>query len=282
MLFMKTTACSVALFACVALLTTPAHADAVAPQPPPLRLVGAVLSTGQALVWDSSVEAYALLRLGQRYNGYVVQRLLADRIVLSHERRVVELRLARAPVVSATARRTEQRGAPAVIITGERQVASKPAPALPPPAIPAVPAPAAPALPAPPASPAPPAPPAARPLPRRALPELPPDPPTAPPAPAPVKLQEVRSEVSAFIQGQRSYRGSFARSGGVLLDGVAAGSLLQRLGLRDGDLVLSVGGVKLGTRDAAMNAYLAMTSGKVVDVVLIRNGRRQTLRLNLS
>ena len=30
--------------------------------------------------------------------------------------------------------------------------------------------------------------------------------------PAPVKLQEVRSEVSAFIQGQRSYRGSFARS----------------------------------------------------------------------
>lgn len=68
----------------------------------------------------------------------------------------------------------------------------------------------------------------------------------------------------------------------MLLDGVAAGSLLQRLGLRDGDLVLSVGGVKLGTRDAAMNAYLAMTSGKVVDVVLIRNGRRQTLRLNLS
>lgn len=126
------------------------------------------------------------------------------------------------------------------------------------------------------------APPAASPIPRRALPELPPDPPSAPTPPSPVKLQEVRSEVSAFIQGQRAYQGSFARSGGVLLDGVDAGSLLQRLGLQDGDLVLSVGGVKLRTRDAAMNAYLAMTSGKVVDVVLIRNGRRQTLRLNLT
>lgn len=238
----------------------------------PLRLLGLVLTTGQAVVWDGEREEYVLLRPGSRYQGYTVRRLLIDRIIVTRERQLSELRLRPAPLIHRGSRRPERRGTPAgILVTRPGDVTPAPQPAPPPTSTP------------------PPAvtrePPATPPTPVPEEAARAPGPSSAnAPAETPdkgISMDRLRKEVSRMIRGQAPYRISLPRSGGVLLHRVNGDTLLGRVGLRDGDLVLSVDGVTLRTRDDAINHYLSLKPGRRLEVVLLRNGERRTLRLDL-
>ena len=95
-----------------------------------------------------------------------------------------------------------------------------------------------------------------------------------------VSMPRVRGEVSDFFRRKVAYRGTFS-SAGMSLTGVAPGSLLHRMGLRDGDKVASLNGWKLVSSDAAMDAYLSLQSGTQVDVVYSRGGKSHVLSIRL-
>jgi len=97
-----------------------------------------------------------------------------------------------------------------------------------------------------------------------------------------ISLSALRREVSRLVRGRAPYRFSLPRSGGVLLENVRASSLLGSLGLRDGDLVVSVGGASLRSRETAINYYLSLRPGQQLDVVLLRNGERRQLAVKVE
>ena len=285
------------LFTMALLVPWAASADSKVPG---VALVGASLSTGQAIIWDRATEEYAVVRLGQTYKGATIKRILADRVVLLRGGALTEVRLSASPFYSG-GQRKEQRGEPASIFI------AKPGAASPPAASPARPAPTARPTPAPAAAPTTVKVPAAvkEPVPARAPAVV--KAPAAVKAPATVKapapaaaapaativkkpardprkvavtMPRVRNEVSDFFRRKVSYRGTFSTEG-MALTGVDAGSLLYRMGLRSGDRVASLNGWKLVSSDAAMDAYLSLQSGTQVDVVFKRAGKKRVLKLRL-
>lgn len=241
---------------------------------PPLILAASILSTGQTLVWDTKAESYALLRLGQERHGYKVTRILRDGIVLHRDGKRYRLALTPALVSSPRRPAVESTGDPARItmLTGaappltrkpkaeakaENKVKAK-AVANPKPqrAVQAV------------AASTGKTPTAAAKQPKEAKPELP-----------SFRIGEVRAEVSEYVRGDSSYRVNLSRAGNIRLAGVNDKSLLHRLGLRDGDEIKTVAGVKINSRATAVDAYLSLRSGKTMDIVLIRDGKQQTVRV---
>ncbi len=298
------------LFTLALLVPGVANAESKAPG---VALVGASLSTGQAIIWDRTAEEYAVVRLGQNYRGATIKRILADRVVLLRGGALSEVRLSASPFYTGGPR-NEQRGRPAGIVI------ASPGQAAPPPATPArpaaLPAPAPAAVKAPVVAKAP----AAKVKPAAAV-EAPAKvkpvaaarapaarAPAAKPAPAPatvkpasvtkdhaaapasktsgdarkvaVTMPRLRTEVSDFFRRKVSYRGKFSTNG-MALSGVDQGSLLYRMGLRNGDRVASLNGWKLVSSDAAMDAYLSLQSGTQVDLIYKRAGKQRVLKLRL-
>ena len=71
---------------------------------------------------------------------------------------------------------------------------------------------------------------------------------------------------------------SFSASG-VTIESVRDGSIFQRAGLRGGDVVTTVDGVKLKSLDDAANLYARAATAKAATVQIVRSGKPVTLHL---
>jgi membrane-associated protease RseP (regulator of RpoE activity) len=290
---------------------------------PSLVLLGVVVETGQAIVWDAEKKYCVFLELDDVYREVTVIGVGADfmtvqpssgdsvllRLVPAGTRGAPVVRLAGDPLPPPAAIGTPAAPRDVTILpevevapdaSGPSPLAAPASPAVPPPpAIPAVPA-----IPAPPAAPAyaPPAPPPApalayappAPPPALAAPPAPPPPPApavhvakpsvppAPPAAAAdtLSMTAVRTEVSAMIAGDRRYWAESAPGGGFRLHEVA-GSPLERAGVREGDVIVSINGTRLASATDAMKAYATMYTVSAADIVLVRAGAPVTLHYRL-
>jgi hypothetical protein len=86
------------------------EAAPTAPLPVKARLVGVILDTGQALLWDETLGKYALREAGEEFQGQRILAIEKDRIQLEH----TTLELTGAPILS----RRPPRKLPALIVTG--------------------------------------------------------------------------------------------------------------------------------------------------------------------
>jgi len=68
---------------------------------------------------------------------------------------------------------------------------------------------------------------------------------------------------------------------GFKLYGIRRDSLLGKLGLRNGDIINSIGGIEMTSPDQALSAYTKLRSSSNLNVVVTRRGRRQTLDFNI-
>lgn len=142
------------------------------------KLVGVILSTSQALLWDGTRGEYVIKRVGELVDGARIVALASDRVVLDREGTRETLALAAAPTTHV---QRPQR-MPAMIVNAP----AAPAPAA---AVPAAPAPTALAS----AAPAPAAPATVAPMPAAPVPAA-----TAPVAPAPTTSAASIAPVAPF------------------------------------------------------------------------------------
>ena len=68
---------------------------------------------------------------------------------------------------------------------------------------------------------------------------------------------------------------------GIRLEGVRADSTPSRLGLRDGDELVSVNGVSVSEPDSVLRAYETIRSSTSAELVILRRGRRVVLRYTI-
>jgi type II secretory pathway component PulC len=259
------------ILALTVLLPTLALADESAPAPAHTKVVGVILSTSQALVWDDEKGEYALRRVGELLDGAKILSLESDHVVVDRDGVRAEVEIGGAPL-KAPARRA--RRMPPVIIgsLGQSEAAAPvvvAAPAAPPAPVAAPPAPVG----------APAAPVAAPPAPVVAAPAAP---------AAPQEEDEVEAtviprvdldhELGDFGALARQAQVTRAPEGGFQLLQVRPGSFVSRVGLRPGDVILRVDGRPINRSEdaAAAYAWLRLTDRFTVD--LVRAG--QPLRLH--
>src|SRR5215471_4125825 len=84
------------------------------------RLVGVILDTGQALLWDETAGKYALREVGEEFQGQKIIGMEKDRVQLEH----ATLELSHPPVVSKKA--AKKMPAMIVTMTGEPKIATAP------------------------------------------------------------------------------------------------------------------------------------------------------------
>jgi len=106
--------------------------------------------------------------------------------------------------------------------------------------------------------------------------------PTTSTALPPIAVALARGEVDAaladFGRLTASFHGSFSPSG-VVLDAVRDGTLFQRAGLRAGDVIASVDGVRLRSLDDAANVYARASTAKALTAQIVRGGKPMTLHV---
>jgi hypothetical protein len=106
---------------------------------------------------------------------------------------------------------------------------------------------------------------------------------TAAPPPAPagavaIPRGELDSALADFARLTAGVRGSFSASG-VVIDGVGDGTIFQRAGLRAGDVVTSVDGVRLRTLDDAAGLYARAATARAITAQILRAGKPVTLHV---
>ncbi len=268
--------------------------DQPKPPPPVVLLVGIVPGTGQAILWDEGDRAYRIVKVGEEVRGAKVVSITEDRIVVSQGEMSLAVPLTPSPFFLQKYARKKSKQGPFPVIIAPKQYTSPPSflgsqPAAPAPSallkdVP-VPMPAGPAL-------------ASYPESRTASSAEQPkveeqkfekfneqvleEPPPLPAEPLVISLKLLRNEVSSFLGKRAGYSAVLSPADGILLDGVAEGSLPHRLGLRSGDRLISLGGKALKDKDAAADAYLSLLPGNEVKLVVLRkSGKKQTLRLRV-
>jgi S1-C subfamily serine protease len=110
--------------------------------------------------------------------------------------------------------------------------------------------------------------------------------PAAPPASAPgdaiaIPRSDLDSALADFARLTAGVRGSFSATG-VVIDSVGDGTIFQRAGLRAGDVVTSVDGVRLRTLDDAANLYARASTARAFTAQIIRDGRAMTLHVAIQ
>lgn len=105
----------------------------------------------------------------------------------------------------------------------------------------------------------------------------------APPAPAPgdaiaISRGDLDSALADFARLTAGVRGSFSATG-VAIDSVGDGTIFQRAGLRAGDVITSVDGVRLRTLDDAANLYARASTARAVTAQVVRAGKPVTLHV---
>jgi hypothetical protein len=99
----------------------------------------------------------------------------------------------------------------------------------------------------------------------------------APPAAVPgdalaISRSELDGALADFARLSAGVRGSFSASG-VVVDAVGDGTIFQRAGLRAGDVVTSVDGVRLRTLDDAANLYARASTARAITAQVVRAGK---------
>jgi general secretion pathway protein C len=211
------------------------------------RLVGVILDTGQALLWDDAAGKYALREVGEEFQGQRIIGMEKDRIQLEH----ATMELAHPPIVSKKAAKKM----PAMVVTanGEKMnggEAKLPAPAVVAPAVIAE-APAAPAAPV-----------------------------------APAKKEVITQDITRsmievgladFAQLSEEVSVQKVDGGGWRLVRVKDGCVLRKLGLRDGDVVRRVSDLPINTFDDAASVYARIRTWDHLTLAVEREGRPVTI-----
>jgi type II secretory pathway component PulC len=275
-----------------------ADEDEAPPAPPPVvaaahptKLVGVILSSAQALVWDGERAEYALRRVGESIDGARITAMEADRLIVERDGAREEVALGSVPWKPPAC---HPRRMPAVIIGAMGQpetdlLAAPTAPAAAPVAVAPAVAPPPVVAPAPVAAPvavavAAPAP-AVAPVPAPVF-----VPAARAPAPAPAQAEEDEVEATVIPRpdldrelgdfGALSTQAQVAPSptGGFRLMAVRPGSFISRVGLRPGDVILRVDGRAINRMEDAAAAYAWLRVTDRFSVDLIRQG--QPVRLH--
>lgn len=257
------------------------------------RLVGLALSSSQALVWDSVAGEYVLLRQGGSLASGRINSILRDRIVVDRPmgRLVFELE------TPTTANTVVQSIVPPTHATSPAVHGTQTAmPAVAPTAPVSTPAPAATPPPFGDAA-------AASPYPGMAQDPAPVSTSLATPAPSPFSgsgPSAVASPPPAFGETEKRIDGQVFRQqledfnaiasfvtvtpvegGGYRLTLVKRGGYLERLGLRDGDVVKKIDGRAINSADDASRAYSWLRATDHFSVDVVREGVLVTLRYRL-
>lgn len=69
--------------------------------------------------------------------------------------------------------------------------------------------------------------------------------------------------------------------GGLKVDGVKAGSVAEKSGIRKGDIIIKIGEAKIQDIESYMNALNKLEKGQTFDVVILRGGVEQVLQVHL-
>ena len=88
-------------------------------------------------------------------------------------------------------------------------------------------------------------------------------------------LEGALADFAALVAGVRA---SFSASG-VAVQEVRAGTIFQRAGLRTGDVISSVDGVRLRSIDDAANLYARASTARAFTAQIVRAGKPLTLRV---
>ena len=282
---------------------TPApEPDRATPAPSPLRMtLVEVFETGQALVFDRVERQYLVVSVGSAIQGYRVESIMREQLELVHPDLPARHYIVTMPV---------GRDKSVATATPPSQPRVIPAPQ------PQPPAPAAPAPPAAPEpepepttepddgdSPIDPyadaiklptreikvvrAPPASRPggeattkPPEKPAPARPAAAPPAPPAPEPGPVTLSRKALDAALSDLDALSSDIELTlgrGGVVIESIKAGSLGYLLGLRAGDIVRSVAGIKTRKLEDGADVYVRLGQVKQFDIEITRDGKPVSL-----
>jgi S1-C subfamily serine protease len=92
---------------------------------------------------------------------------------------------------------------------------------------------------------------------------------------------DVRLALADFAKLTASVHGAFTPAG-VRIDGLAAGSIFVKAGLKSGDLVTAVDGKPIKSLDDAADLYVRATSARNISIQIVRNGKPTTLRVTIQ
>ena len=101
------------------------------------------------------------------------------------------------------------------------------------------------------------------------------------------KYVEIKSRAQVNRTGSRPYFGSIPDFGsdgqkGYPISGVSPGSPAQKGGLKGGDLIVQFGPTKIGGLDDFDLALRKFKGGDVVSVIVVRDGKKKTLKITLA
>lgn len=222
---------------------------------PGLSLQGVMLGGGVGIaVLEVDGQSYTV-GVGDSAAGYTVAEILQDQVVLKRGGEVITVGLAGS--------------AGGVQVSGEGPPVLPPPDAVPPPPAPAPAAGGAPVLPPPVADTAPPV--------------------AAAPAPAPA-ADMTRAEINAFVdQGAalalevrgEMYVGAGDQSG-VRLKFRKPDNALAKLGLKDGDVVMSMNGEPIRSPEELYNSYLILKNTPSVEFRILRDGKPDTVHYDFA
>jgi general secretion pathway protein C len=68
---------------------------------------------------------------------------------------------------------------------------------------------------------------------------------------------------------------------GLLVNDIAPGSIFERMGLLDGDIVQAVNNRRIRTPDDVVSFYQALKSASRLSLLITRDGRRKVLNYNI-
>jgi S1-C subfamily serine protease len=101
---------------------------------------------------------------------------------------------------------------------------------------------------------------------------------TRPADAAVVSRADLEGALADFTALAAGVRASFSASG-VAVQEVRAGTIFQRAGLRPGDVISSVDGVRLRSIDDAANLYARASTARAFTAQIVRAGKPLTLRV---
>ena len=89
---------------------------------------------------------------------------------------------------------------------------------------------------------------------------------------------DVDGALADFARLAAAVHGSFSPAG-LAVDQVADGTIFQRAGLRAGDVITAVDGVRLRSLDDAANLYARASTARSIAAQIVRGGKPMLLRV---
>lgn len=105
--------------------------------------------------------------------------------------------------------------------------------------------------------------------------------PEAAPSSMTISRDELDRVLADFAALTAALRGRFSADG-VVVARVGDGTIFQRAGLRAGDVIAAVDGIKLRSLDDAANLYARASTAKAVTAQIVRSGKPMTLHLRIQ